>query len=129
MANINTLLPFSSERRAFRSFGHAIAAEPGLVALAPLHALDGSLLGLVDGCPVPWAEACAVIDAPAELPVALDSPDFSDVVVRLATIAVDGWSMGTIPELRGVVFGHESGVRVAISADLAFRATATPAYL
>ncbi|WP_158300742.1 hypothetical protein [Chromobacterium sp. ATCC 53434] len=128
MANIKTLLPFSADRRAFRSFGHAIVAERGLVAVAPLHALDGSLLGLVDGCPVPWGEACAVIDA--DVPgaeVELDNQDFTDVVARLATVAVSGWRMAALPALRAVLFAHDSGLRVAIAADLAL-AGATPAY-
>ncbi|OWY40093.1 hypothetical protein CEK28_04985 [Xenophilus sp. AP218F] len=127
MANIKTLLPFSADRRVFRSFGHAIVAEHGLVAVAPLHALDGSLLGLVDGCPVPWDEACAVIDAGGGAPVELDSRDFTDVVARLATVAVTGWRMATLPALRAVVFGHDNGVKVAIAAELAL-AGAAPAY-
>jgi hypothetical protein len=128
MANIKTLLPFSSDRRAFRSFGHAIAAEPGLVAVVPLHLLEGSLLGLVDGCPVPWDEACTVIDADAAgAEVDLDNPDFTDVVARLANVAVTGWRMAALPALRAVLFAHDCGLRVAISADLAL-AGATPSY-
>ena len=121
MANLQTLLPFSSERRAFRAFGHAIAAEPGLVAMAPLYALEGSLLGLVDGCPVPWEEACMVMDTQADSPIELDSICFTDVVARLANIATEGWCMGVLAELKAVVFAHQNGLKVAIAADLAFK--------
>ncbi|MTD32444.1 hypothetical protein [Paludibacterium denitrificans] len=85
--------------------------------MAPLHVLEGSLLGLVDGCPVPWNEACAVIDTPTDTAVSLDSIDFTDTVARLAAVAVEGWSMGVLPEFKAIVFGHDSGLKIAIAAD------------
>ncbi|WP_024303354.1 hypothetical protein [Pseudogulbenkiania sp. MAI-1] len=116
-----SLLPFSSDRRVYRSFGHAIVAEPGLVAVAPLSALDGSLRGMVDGCPVPWHEAWAVIDTPTAAAVDLASHDFAPVVGRLADMAGAGWSLGVMHELQAVLFGHESGIKVAIAAELVFK--------
>ncbi|AUH51197.1 hypothetical protein CXB49_10440 [Chromobacterium sp. ATCC 53434] len=59
--------------------------------------------------------------------VELDNQDFTDVVARLATVAVSGWRMAALPALRAVLFAHDSGLRVAIAADLAL-AGATPAY-
>lgn len=118
---LNVLIPFSASRRVFRAYGHAMVAESGLVAVVPLAAIDGPLQGLEDGCPVSWDEACAVIAARPAAGVALDSPDFGSAVARLRALAPDGWQMATLPELRSVVFCHPCGVRVAMTADLAFR--------
>lgn len=118
---MKALLPFSASRRVFRAYGHVVAAECGLVAMAPLTAIDGPLQGLEDGCPVSWDEACAVIAARPAALVALDSPDFGSAVARLGALAPDGWLMATLPELRSVVFCHPCGVRVAMTADLAFK--------
>lgn len=118
---VNDLLPFSPERRAYRAFDHALAAAPGLVAAVPLVGVSGPLLELVDGCPVPWDEACAVIAAQPESAVLFDSPDFAPALARLAAFAADGWRMAPLPAYRAVVFGHESGLKVALAADLVFR--------
>ncbi|EEG08195.1 hypothetical protein [Pseudogulbenkiania ferrooxidans] len=119
---ILSLLPFSSDRRVYRSFGHAIVAEPGLVAVAPLSSLDGSLQGMVDGCPVPWTEAWAVIDTPTRSEVDLGGIDFAPAAVkRLAEMDRAGWALGVLPELKAVLFGHDCGLKVAIAADLVFK--------
>lgn len=118
---MNTLLPFSASCRVYRAFGHAIAAESGLVMLAPLAAVDGPLHGLVDGCPVPWDEVWETLEAEPANPVLLDSPDFAAPVGRLAQLATNGWQLATLPALHSVVFCHDSGLRVAMTADLAFR--------
>jgi len=118
---MNSLLPFAANRRVYRAFGHAIAADCGLVMLVPLATLDGPLLGMVDGCPVPWDEVCQTLEAAPASPVLLDNPDFAGTVSRLAQLDTENWQLATMPALRSVVFCHESGVRVAITADLAFR--------
>ncbi|WP_152966472.1 hypothetical protein [Gulbenkiania mobilis] len=120
---MNSLLPFSANRRVYRAFGHAIAADSGLVMLAPLASVDGPLIGMVDGCPVPWDEVWQTLEAEPAHPVRLNSPDFAGAVSRLEQLATEGWQLATLPSLRSVVFVHESGMRVAMAADLAFRGT------
>lgn len=108
----------------FRSFGHVLAAAPGLVAAVPLVRVSGQLTSLVDGCPVPWDEVATVLDAePDSVPVELDSPDFGDLVPRLAVIASGGWRLGTLPELQATLFMHaETGARIAIAEPLTWLA-------
>lgn len=115
---MNSLLPFSANRRVYRAFGHAIAAESGLVMLAPLVCVEGALTGMVDGCPVPWDEVWQTLEAGPAKPVKLQA--FSRQAGRLAQLAHEGWHLAPLPALKSVVFIHESGVRVAMTADLAY---------
>lgn len=117
IATLQTL----SGQQVCRAFGHALSAAPGWLVAAPLHSLEGSLTNLVDGCPVPWAEACAVLDTRPKVGVDPADPGFSTAVHRLAALAGEGWRFSALPELKALVFGHDlSGLRVAVSMDLAF---------
>lgn len=107
--------------RACRAFGHALSAGPGVLVATPLHVMEGSLRDLVDACPVPWAEACAVLDTRPGVSVNLADPGFSPAVHRLAELAGEGWRFSALPELKALVFGNDMiSLRVALSMDLAF---------
>lgn len=107
--------------RACRAFGHALSAGPGVLVAAPLHFVDGSLRDLVDACPVPWSEACAVLDTRPAVTVNLADPGFSQAVHQLAALECDGWRFSALPELQALVFINDMiGLRVALSMDRAF---------
>lgn len=102
-----------------------IAARCGAVLLVPIHVVLGRLTGVVDGCPVPWEEVCAVpdddlSDAPAGfVPFCFDeAAGYGAAVLGLARIAAEGWVWGGLDGFQ--VFRHESGVRFAVTRDLVF---------
>lgn len=61
--HIDALRKFSANGQVYRSYGHAIAARHGEILLVPLHLVQGRFNHLVDGCPVPWEEVVAVLEA------------------------------------------------------------------
>lgn len=108
-------------QRVCRAFGHALSAGPGILVASPLPSVDGALADLVDACPVPWAEACAVLDTRPGVGVNPADPGFSPAVHRLAALAGEGWRFAALPELKALVFGNDfCGLRVALAMDMAF---------
>lgn len=105
---------------ACRAFGHALSASHGMVVAAPLSVVDGKLTDMIDGCPIPWSEACALIETTPSVSVNPADPGFSARVHQLAALAGEGWRFSALPELRALVFGHDTGLRVALAMDLSF---------
>jgi len=62
LVDIDILRGFSADGRLYRAFDHLIAARHGSLLMVPLIVLQGRFDGVVDGCPVPWEEVCAVLD-------------------------------------------------------------------
>ncbi|MCE5180503.1 MAG: hypothetical protein LLG15_01755 [Betaproteobacteria bacterium] len=123
----SALVPFSADGIIYRAFGHLIAARNGTVLLAPIHAVQGRLTEVVDGCPVPWEEVDAILDAPFSTALAFDFSDgsgYGPALRQLARLAEVGWDMAPLllrPESSTVwAFRHESGLRYALTGDLIF---------
>lgn len=125
--HISTLAPFSADGRIYRAFGHLIAARNGTVLLAPIHAVQGRLTEVVDGCPVPWEEVDAVLGARFDKALAFgfsESCGYGAAVRQMARLAEVGWDVEPLrlrPESGAVwAFRHESGLRYAVTGDLIF---------
>lgn len=123
----SALVPFSADGIIYRAFGHLIAARHGTVLLAPIHAVQGRLTEVVDGCPVPWEEVVAILSMPFDLALAFDFSDgsgYGPALRQLAHLAEAGWDMEPLqlrPESSTVwAFRHESGLRYALTGDLIF---------
>ncbi len=111
---LETLLPFSHDGRAFRSFDHLIFARVGCLLLVPVWMGAGDLRRVVDGCPVPWEEAFDVLDAPA---LGVTMGDQVCVPKPLLALAAEGWQQQVFRLARRVEttrrFVHSSGIRFA----------------
>lgn len=125
--HISALIPFSADGIIYRAFGHLLAARAGSVLLAPIHAVQGRLTEVVDGCPVPWEEVDAVLAAPFSQALAFGFDDgcgYGAAVRQMARLSVAGWDVEPLrlrPESSAVwAFRHESGLRYAVTADLIF---------
>lgn len=111
---LETLLPFSHDGRAFRSFDHLIFSRMGFLLLVPVWMASGDLRRVVDGCPVPWEEAFDVLDAPAMGVTVGDQVRVPDPLLRLVG---DGWQQQVFRLARRNDttrrFVHTSGIRFA----------------
>ncbi|MBW7903816.1 MAG: hypothetical protein H3C26_20295 [Rhodocyclaceae bacterium] len=110
---LETLLGFSHDGRAFRSFDHLIFAGAGSLLLAPAWSVSGDLRQVVDGCPVPWEEVFDVLDAPPHGVEVLAQ----EVPAALRALAADGWQAQVFRMSRRQRstrrFVHQSGIRYA----------------
>lgn len=125
--HISALEPFSADGTIYRAFDHLIASRMGTVLLAPIHAVQGDLTQVVDGCPVPWEEVGAVLDAPFDQALDFGLADgfgYGPAVRQMARLAETGWDMAPLrlrPEASAVwAFRHVSGLRYAVTGDLIF---------
>lgn len=110
---------FAADGRVWRAYGHLIAAGAGTLLAVPLTAVGGDLRGVVDGCPVPWEEVLALLDAPVRdaQPVLPDSTLFGKAPAVLAITPFD-WISDVISPFHGgrtsaVRLIHASGIRYA----------------
>lgn len=125
--HISTLSQFSADGVIYRAFGHLIAARQGTVLLAPLHAVQGRLTEVVDGCPVPWEEVDAVLAATFEEASEFNLDDgagYGAALRQIGRLAESGWEMKVLPFIQSActvwAFQHSSGLRYAITGDLIF---------
>jgi hypothetical protein len=117
--SLSVIAAFSSSGVVFRAFGHLLAAADGTLLAVPVVASAGDLRRVVDGCPVPWEEVWAVVDAPLEADASLLAPD--QLVRRfpgLAALARSGWVVDRVPAFaagRRVAtrVSHPCGIRFA----------------
>ena len=122
LVNFDALMQFSSDRKIYRAYDHLIAATHGSLVLAPLIVMQGRFHDVVDGCPVPWEEVNAVIEAP-HTPFCLELSKLESVkceLDRYNPLGLDrnGWEfdfIGTFDDShRNILrFKHDSGVRCA----------------
>lgn len=110
---LETLLGFSHDGRAFRSFDHLIFSQVGTLLLVPVWRACGDLRRVVDGCPVPWEEVWDVLDAPADASTGGEPA----LPASLQVLAVDGWQQQLFRLARRETmarrFVHTSGIRFA----------------
>lgn len=125
--HISALAPFSADGTIYRAFDHLIASRMGTVLLAPIHAVQGDLTQVVDGCPVPWEEVGAVLDANFEKGRAfslVDGYGYGPAIRQMARIDEAGWEIKPLHlrQRAGTVwaFRHASGLRYAVTGDLIF---------
>lgn len=111
---------FSRDARVFRAFDHLLAADFGQVLCVPVRAVAGDLTGVVDGCPVPWEEVCAVLDTPPNSPVPLPGQALELEFPELGRITADLWrsdriGIGPAPARSILRLTHDSGLRFALA--------------
>lgn len=122
MIHVATIARFAGDGRVWRSFDHLLATGPGRLLLVPVGHAEGDLTAVTDGCPVPWQEVWAVLDAPAVAPVGVSA----ERLARLAPLAAvhfqpHGWLRDVVPAAGSVptltrLSGPE-GVRLALLGD------------
>lgn len=98
MARLAVLGGFG-DGRVWRAFDHLIATGPGRLLLVPVVTMEGDFTRVTDGCPVPWQEVWAVLDAP--LPAAPEVLTH-ERLARLAPFAAVhfspfGWVRDVVP--------------------------------
>lgn len=117
--HVSTLAAFSASRQVFRVYGHLLAVADGALVLVPLALVAGDCRGVLDGCPVPWEEVLAVLEAPALNPEPLPPGVFAAPLVGLTQGEFStGWARDHIrPFFSGkrlaTRWSHVSGVRLA----------------
>ncbi len=98
MINVSTVARFASNHKVWRAFDHLLAAGAGSLLLVPVGLAEGDLTTVVDGCPVPWPEVWAVLDAPA----VRSEPLCEQALYRCAPLAAVsfapfGWVRDVVP--------------------------------
>lgn len=116
--SISTIAGFSADGRVFRAFGHLLGVSAGALLLVPLGRTTGDLRQVTDGCPIPWEEAWAVLDAPAASCCQIPAEEMCTAWPKLALLSPYGWVVDAIPlaaDPRPLCerMTHVSGVRFA----------------
>lgn len=99
MIDVKVVSRFATDRRVWRSFDHLLAAGPGTLLCVPVGLADGDLTSVVDGCPVPWPEVWAVLDAPTQRSTAVLGEEELYRCAPLAAVsfAPFGWVRDVVP--------------------------------
>lgn len=98
MINVATVARFSIDGRVWRAFDHLLATGPGRLLLVPVGLADGDLTGVTDGCPVPWPEVWAVLDAPTTQAQPVTPEALAKMVPLVAAwLAPFGWARDVVP--------------------------------
>lgn len=117
---VRDLANLSHNGQVYRSFGMALAANYGLLAMMSLPDVDGPLIGLIDGCPVVWQEAFAVLSHHADEPISPHLPRLNAQTIDLLAqySELDAlpyeWRCGLMDDYGTFVFVHHSGLRIAM---------------
>lgn len=98
MIRIETVARFAVDGRVWRAFDHLLVAWPGGLLLVPVGLADGDLTRVIDGCPVPWGEVWAVVDAPLAAAAQLSPETLARLApVAAAHLAPYGWVRDVVP--------------------------------
>ena len=118
---LNELIPLSHNGVAYRSFGMVIVADYGLLAMMPLTDVDGRLTPLIDGCPVQWQEAFAVLSVQADESLVSYWGHLNDksraLLARFSSSAEAvscEWRCARDLDWGTLTFVHVSGLRIAL---------------
>jgi hypothetical protein len=119
MITVATVARFSRDGRVWRAFDCLLAAGPGTLLLVPVGLAEGDLTRVVDGCPVPWPEVWAVLDAPAEQVRQLPPEALAKLVpLAAAWLTPFGWERDVVPARESVPtmtrLRAPDGVRLAL---------------
>ena len=121
MMHIHDLQRLSHNGQVYRSFGMAIVADYGLLAMMPLTEVEGRLLDVIDGCPVQWQEAFAVLSVQADESLATLRALLNERTQQLLaefSSSSDAlpceWRCARDPQWGTFVFAHASGLRMAL---------------
>lgn len=113
---LDVLGRFSADGQVYRAFGHSIAAGRDVIVFAPLAVCDGDLTTVIDRCPIPWQEACAIIDDAGQNRRAVDARFDRILGVRFRDLAPTNWDVDEVafaPALLAARLTHPSGIKVA----------------
>lgn len=104
MIHVRTIAQFAGDGRVWRAFDHLLAAGPGRLLLVPVGLADGSLSAVTDGCPVPWPEVWAVLDAPLREEAPALAPERLAALAPLAAAHLTpyGWVRDVVPAAAAV---------------------------
>lgn len=128
---LNELIPLSHNGLAYRSFGMVIVADYGLLAMMPLTDVDGRLTPLIDGCPVQWQEAFAVLSVQADESLVSYWGHLNDksraLLARFSSSAEAvscEWRCARDLDWGTLTFVHVSGLRIALDPSRALSSEA-----
>ena len=121
MMHIHDLQRLSHNGQVYRSFGMAIVADYGFLAMMPLTDMEGRLLELIDGCPVQWQEAFAVLSVQADESLVSYWGHLNDksraLLARFSSSAEAvscEWRCARDLDWGTLTFVHVSGLRIAL---------------
>lgn len=117
---LDDLANVSHNGQVYRSFGMALVADYGLLVMMPLTEIEGRLIHLLDGCPVQWQEAFAVLSMQVDESIAAYWTKLNTTTQQLLarfSSSLDAipceWRCARDPQWGTLVFVHVSGLRVA----------------
>lgn len=125
MLNVDQIRRYAEGLPLYRAFGHVLAAGEGWLLAVPLPQVQGSLGGLIDGCPVPYHEVLAVLEYAGQvMPTRPQSSAFGRQVNRLEGLAADDWRFAPMRITQGgsavALFIQRGGLRFAATQDVQF---------
>ena len=95
---ISLLGCFAADRRVWRSFDHLVAWSGHALLMVPVGLARGDLLQVIDGLPVPWEEALAVLRAAGDGRHAVTREALAGLCTALPLFfGPDGWVVDTVP--------------------------------
>lgn len=98
MIHVRTVAHFARDGRVWRSFDHLMAVGAGRLLMVPVGLADGDLTTVIDGCPIPWQEAWAVLDADPAEPVPLSEDGLAAIAPTVAQLLPSfGWERDVVP--------------------------------
>ena len=118
MYNTENLLTFAADGKIYRAFDHAVIAAIGMIVAVPLEQTEGTLVNLVDQCPVPWQELWSVLDIEPETEAMFDRDLSTPPIIHRLGLADTRLQVAQLPEYRATVFiNPKTGLRLGISSD------------
>lgn len=101
--HVRTVARFAADGRVWRAFDHLLALGAGGLLLVPVGLGDGDLRCVTDGCPVPWPEVWAVLDAPPAAPRQVSPARLAALSpLAAASFAPYGWVSEVVPAVGAV---------------------------
>lgn len=115
---LRAIAGLSEDGTVYRAFNYLVAYRHGELLLVPVAMGGGDLRRVVDRCPIPWEEVCAVLDSPPEDPTPLSPEVFARNLPAVAAWRAEGWTidhiaLGASPRRVLKRYVHFSGVRFA----------------
>lgn len=95
---LETVGRFSTDGRVWRSFDHLVAWSGQALLMVPVGLARGNLLSVLDGLPVPWEEALAVLRAEGDGSHAVTREGLAGLCAALPRFfGPDGWVVDVVP--------------------------------
>lgn len=95
---VETVARFAADSQVWRSFDHLVAYNGEALLMVPIALARGNLLGVIDGLPVPWEEALAVLSAEGDAPKRVSVETLASLAPALVrSFPPEGWVVDRVP--------------------------------